>query len=289
VYREDFNFNPLSYWQAADAPDRVGMTEIRFVEGHYEFWDELRRRFGGLWIDNCASGGRLIDLETVSRSLPLWPSDFFDTIGLAHGRMLHAGDQCVSAGLARWVPLFGGGVWNFTPYGVRGHAAGGFTFGIHIDHKDFPPEGLLQKPDSNSVMAKGVTVHSKKFPFKLAKAAIAEQKSLREFTLGDYWPLVPVTAAATDWCAMQFHRDDLGAGVALIFRRHESPFDRMMLGLKRIDPKARYKVSIARTFKEPPRRTMTGRQLAKLVASIPKAPGSVLVRYTKIGKATQGR
>ena len=48
-------------------------------------WDELRRRHPGLWIDNCASGGRRIDLETLTRSLPLWPSDFHDTIGLATG------------------------------------------------------------------------------------------------------------------------------------------------------------------------------------------------------------
>ncbi len=41
------------------------MTEIRYVEGHYAMWDELRARHPGLWIDNCASGGRRIDLETL--------------------------------------------------------------------------------------------------------------------------------------------------------------------------------------------------------------------------------
>jgi len=41
-----------------DTPDRQGMTEIRYVEGLYEMWDELRAKHPGLLIDNCASGGR---------------------------------------------------------------------------------------------------------------------------------------------------------------------------------------------------------------------------------------
>src|SRR5205823_8017603 len=74
-YRQDFNTDPAPFWKAADAPDRVGMTEIRHIEGLYAYWDELVARHPGLWIDNCASGGRRIDLETISRSIPLWRSD----------------------------------------------------------------------------------------------------------------------------------------------------------------------------------------------------------------------
>ena len=32
-YRQDFNMDPLSFWQKADAPDRQGMTEIRYSKG----------------------------------------------------------------------------------------------------------------------------------------------------------------------------------------------------------------------------------------------------------------
>ena len=31
-YRNDFNIDPLPFWRANDAPDRQGMTEIRYVE-----------------------------------------------------------------------------------------------------------------------------------------------------------------------------------------------------------------------------------------------------------------
>ncbi|HUV52543.1 MAG TPA: alpha-galactosidase [Dehalococcoidia bacterium] len=76
IYRQDFNMDPLPYWRAADKPDRQGITEIRYIEGLYAFWDELLARHPGLLIDNCASGGRRIDLETTSRSIPLTRSDY---------------------------------------------------------------------------------------------------------------------------------------------------------------------------------------------------------------------
>ena len=144
IYRQDFNFEPLPYWRAADAPDRVGITEIKYIEGLYAFWDELLERHPNVWIDNCASGGRRIDIEMMTRSLPLWPSDYPDVGGVSDGLGLHVGDQCINAGLARWVPFMGGGVWNFTPYGTRGEIMGGFTYGYHIDHKDFPSDDSPQ-------------------------------------------------------------------------------------------------------------------------------------------------
>ena len=61
-YRQDFNIDPEGFWYANDQPDRVGICEIRYIEGLYAFWDYLRAEFPGLVIDNCASGGPRIDL-----------------------------------------------------------------------------------------------------------------------------------------------------------------------------------------------------------------------------------
>ena len=95
-YRQDFNMDPLPFWQAADAPDRQGMTEIRHIEGLYAFWDGLLARHPGLIIDNCASGGRRIDLETIGRATPFWRTDG-PRDAIAH--------QCHTYGLLPWVPL----------------------------------------------------------------------------------------------------------------------------------------------------------------------------------------
>ena len=99
-YRQDFNTDPENFWRAADAPDRVGMTEIRYIEGLYAFWDELRQRHPGLLIDNCASGGRRLDLETISRSAALWRSDF-----QCRPEFNPAGMQGQTYGISSWIPL----------------------------------------------------------------------------------------------------------------------------------------------------------------------------------------
>jgi alpha-galactosidase len=281
IYRQDFNFDPLPYWQAADAPDRVGITQIRYIEGLYAFWDELRRRHPNIWIDNCSSGGRRIDLEMMSRSLPLWPSDFPDVGGLQSGRGLHVGDQCINAGLACWVPLFGGGVWNFTPYGTRGEIIGGFTFGFHIEHADFPADGREDVTHSNDVLAKGKTLLDDDFPLAKVRAAVEEWKRVRPFFLGDFYLLLPLTVSYHDWCAWQFHREDMDAGVALFFRRHQSPFPTMHASMRRIVPAAQYDVSLSPGYDETPRRRMSGKDLAAISVTIPEAPGSVLLRYSR--------
>jgi hypothetical protein len=98
VYRNDFNIDPLPFWREADAPDRQGVTEIRYIEGLYAMWDELSAGHPGLWIDNCASGGRRIDLETCMRSVPLWRSD--TSCGAGHADW----DQTQTQGLSLYVP-----------------------------------------------------------------------------------------------------------------------------------------------------------------------------------------
>ena len=74
-YRQDFNFEPLGFWRSKDEPDRRGITEIKHINGLYRLWDALLERFPHLIIDNCASGGRRIDIETLRRSIPLWRND----------------------------------------------------------------------------------------------------------------------------------------------------------------------------------------------------------------------
>ena len=107
VYREDYNIDPLSFWRSNDSPDRQGMTEIRFVEGHYAMWDQLRERHPDLWIDNCASGGRRIDLETCSRSVPLWRSDTSCFAGHPEWNQLQ------SAALSQYLPLHTACGWAY--------------------------------------------------------------------------------------------------------------------------------------------------------------------------------
>jgi len=248
IYRNDFNIDPLRFWRAADAPDRQGIAEIRYIEGLYAMWDELRRRHPGLWIDNCASGGRRIDLETIRRSIPLWKSDT-----QCCGRALPTQDQVQTAGISLYVPLHSAGCWGFDPYTFRSVA----TTGTNIC-PDTRPKG---------------------FAAAQARAAIAEAKALRPLYLGDYYPLTDINLDERHWCGWQFDRPELGRGFAVFFRRPKSPYAVVDAGLRGLDPRATYQVTFAETYVLKDKKQMTGAELARLRVEIGSAPGSVLITY----------
>lgn len=65
-YRRDFNMDPLGYWQAADAPDRQGMAEIRHIEGLYA--SHARDVWMVYQLDRPNSGKGLVVAQGVSAS-----------------------------------------------------------------------------------------------------------------------------------------------------------------------------------------------------------------------------
>jgi DNA-binding CsgD family transcriptional regulator len=86
------------------------MTQLLYNAGLYAMWDAVLASRPGLVIDNCASGGRRIDLETLSRSVPLWRSDF-NLLG-THPESF----QMQTMGLSAFSPVHAGTVDELTPY-----------------------------------------------------------------------------------------------------------------------------------------------------------------------------
>ena len=101
-YRQDFNFQPLEYWRNNDASDRRGITEIKHINGLYKLLDALLDKFPNLLIDNCASGGRRIDIETLRRSIPLWRSDL-----MCPANYDIEATQCHNLSYNMWIPYSG--------------------------------------------------------------------------------------------------------------------------------------------------------------------------------------
>jgi len=248
IFRNDFNIDPLRFWRAADAPDRQGIAEIRYMEGLYAMWDELRARKPGLWIDNCASGGRRIDLETTMRSIPLWRSD-----SQCCGKAMPVQDQVQTAGLSQYVPIHAAGVWGTEPYVFRSAATTGTNLCMDLTAPDFDADA--------------------------AKRCIAEMRSLRSWYTGDFYPLTRVSLDESQWIAWQFDRPESGGGFALFFRRSMSPYTNAEFALRGLDPEARYEV----TYVDAQRTTcMTGKQLESMQVEIPKLASSVLITYRKL-------
>jgi alpha-galactosidase len=259
LYRQDFNFDPLPYWRAADAPDRQGMTEIRHVEGLYEFWDAILASQPGMVIDNCASGGRRIDLETISRSIPLWRSDWQcgwindGTPGQTH-----------TMGLSYWVPLSGTGVLGGCrragdTYNFRSSLSAAIQFPI-FPYESFPIE--------------------ENYAWDWHRRMLADFVRARPLFYGDYYPLLANSPDYDVWAAFQMHRPNLGEGLVLAFRRKDAPFISADFRLQGLDPEAEYELQDADTGKT---WQQTGKELRErgLRVTMEKTPESGLVFYRK--------
>ncbi len=82
---------------------------------------------------------------------------------------------------------------------------------------------------------------------ELAKRQVKLYKRVRPFLSGDFYPLTDCTLDHR-WLAYQFHRNDLGGGFALIFKRKAPglPGDTFLFAPRGLDPEARYAVSFRR-------------------------------------------
>jgi alpha-galactosidase len=248
TYRNDFNIDPLGFWRQADAPDRQGITEIRYTEGHYALWDELLAGHPGLSIDNCASGGRRIDLETCRRSVPLWHSDTGCSPGHADWNQTHI------CGLSLYVPLFGACAWTPEAYDLRSAA----TTGVICQF----------------------AVLDKQFSFEACRAALAEVKENQKYWYGDFYPLTPCTLGPGALIGWQLHRSDLNAGIVQAFRRSECPYPVLQTGLRGLNPQASYLVDYFEEGRPAQQRTLTGKQLMNnFELRMTKRGTSLLVRY----------
>jgi alpha-galactosidase len=208
IYRQDFNFDPAPYWKAMDELDRVGIAEMKHTEGLYAYWDALLARNPGLLIDNCASGGRRIDLETIGRSIPLWRTDY--------QYYEPSGYQCHTYGLHFFLPASGTGNNNPQKYYFRSSMGGAVVMGWELTGT---------------------------FNTALAIDDVAEFRALRAYLYGDYYPLTEYSTSDEAWAAFQWDRPEERDGIVLAFRRPLAPEASITVKLGGLEPGADYEVS----------------------------------------------
>jgi len=118
LYRQDFNIAPADFWEKADKEfydGRKGICENHYITNEYRYLDYLTDNVDGLIIDNCAAGGRRLDLEMTRRSVPVWRSDYNCA---PHDDILEA-TQAQTYGLSFWLPLSGTVQYNYDEYSAR--------------------------------------------------------------------------------------------------------------------------------------------------------------------------
>jgi len=247
-YRQDFNFDPMPYWEASNHPGRIGIPEIRHIEGLYAYWDSLLVRFPKLLIDNCASGGRRIDLETTSRSAPLWRTDY--QYGEPNGY------QCHTYGLNFYLPIHGTAIYKTDSYTFRSGLGSTAVMNWEVTGKESEPIPAIQK-------------------------RIKDYLSLRPYFYGDYYPLTGSrTTRDNVWLAYQLNRQDQGDGIVLAFRRKDCTDESIQIKLRGIDPKAIYELFYEDYGIQVQK---SGQALIEgFNISIPQKPASLLIKYKKL-------
>lgn len=251
-YRQDYNIEPLNFWKASDAPDRQGMTEIRYIEGLYAYWDALLAKNPGMIIDNCASGGRRIDLETTGRSTPFWRTD---------GPRDPVAHQCHSYGLMAWVPLSAiSEDREGDDYEFRSSMCSSLC--LNWQHSG---DGAWWKFPEN-------------FPFDWAKKTLDQYLTIRDHFTSDYYPLTPYTQDQGAWMAWQFYSPEKGEGMVQAFRREQSPYIAINVKLHGLQPDAVYTL---KNLDADGTTALTGRALMEngLPIAIDKQPGAAVITY----------
>ena len=237
-YRQDFNMEPDKYWAAHDEAGRTGMKEIRHVEGLYAFWDYLLERFPG--------GGRRLDLETTSRSAPLWRSDYY-----------HYDDpdgyQGHTYGLNFFLPIHGTGILQTDEYSFRSSISSALIYNWKITE---PGVSFLDMQER-----------------------VKEYQEVRDYYYEDYYPLTGCEDLTRDniWLAYQLNRPTDGTGIVVAFRRAANPDSSITVKLSGLDAAKRYDVRNRDTGESV---VKTGAELAsgfELTLAEPKS--SLLLQY----------
>jgi len=226
VYRQDFNMDPGPVWRGMDAADRIGVAEAKHITGMYKFLDDMRARFPDILQENCASGGRRIDVEMISRAHTYCRSDYY--IGRKPGDTAFILGQNATLNLVPYLP-FQGCEFNCVPAGDEYAAFSIISSGTVITPSDF----------DGGIIRRKITDNETAWFKKVFDVAIR----MRPFYMGDFYQLTDETAAGDDvWCAWQCDRPDLKAGFAIVFRRGAAADESRTFQPGGIDPNATYQV-----------------------------------------------
>lgn len=260
-YRQDFNMMPDTFWSHNDAPDRRGITQIKHIMGLYDFWDALLKRHPRLFIDNCASGGRRLDIELMKRSMPLWQTDYtcvwnYDAEDV----------QSQTSGAMWWLPYTGTGTGSVTGDTYRYRCS--YAASLGTTRWAYSWQDMREDPESIREM-------------EWVKRRLTEYKRMRPYYTADYYPLTMPTLSKYTWALQQFDRPEEGDGMLVAFRRSRSGLTAAAPELYALEPESVYEVEDADTGE---RRRFTGKELkeGKCAVEIPEKGASKILFYRRI-------
>lgn len=234
--RIDFNFEPSDFWRENESEQRRGINEIKYIMGLYRLWDELLAKFPGLLIDDCASGGRRIDIETMRRSVPLWRSDAACPADYPCNY-----NQNHNVSFGTWIPYSGTGTGRgYDLYRIRSAYAGGMTTNYSFSSRN----SFADTPEK----------------LELLQHMLEEYKRVRPYFYADLYPLTKVSENDDIWFAAQYNRPENGDGLLQVFRRENACGTSACYKLRGLKPEKSYTFTDADGGSSV---TLSGRELAE--------------------------
>jgi alpha-galactosidase len=233
----DFNIDPLPYWNAHDKPDRQGITQLKHVQGFYALIDWLREHHPDIVLEDCASGGRRIDLETARRFHTFWISDYTVDPAIVRFHLF---------GIQRFLP----GNYHYIQYTLPSPY-----------QKAFQADDLSFQSLFGGAFGTGgrIDLWSQAMQQR-ARLHIETWKKLRRYLIEDYYPLSKQPGDLQSWSGWQFQDPKDHSGFVQTFRTR-TPDTKHRFVLQKLDEKTRYRftdIYSGRTFDVDGATAMTG-------------------------------
>ncbi len=213
-YRQDFNIQLTDYFKGNDEENRRGITEMKHITGMYELWDRLHQKRPDLIIDNCSSGGRRIDIETLRRSIPFFRSDY----------------QCNFNENPEVLQTHNANISCYLPYNGCTSKTKNDTYAIRSSYSS----------SWGGAFYNAIFQSMNEDDFKWAKEVTDEYRKIRKYFSMDFYNHGSSTFDETAWAIWQYHDPDTQSGIVMAFRRCESPFEHINIKLKGIDENKTY-------------------------------------------------
>jgi alpha-galactosidase len=205
-YRQDFNTDLTSFFKVNDEENRRGITEIKHIMGMYELWDGLLQKYPDLIIDNCSSGGRRIDIETLKRSIPFFRSDY----------------QCFFNANAEVLQIHNTNASAYFPYMGCTSKIKNDTYAIRSSYSS----------SWGGAFYNTIFQSMNEEDFKWAKQITDEYRKIRKYFSMDFYNHGSNKFDSTAWTIWQYHDNETQSGIVMAFRRKNSPFDNVEIQLK---------------------------------------------------------
>lgn len=248
TYRQDFNVPLTEYFRQNDGENRRGVTEIKHITGMYRLWDEILDAFPHLLIDNCSSGGRRIDIETLKRSIPFFRSDY----------------QCNFNENSEVLQAHNANISKYLPYNGCTSKTKRDTYAIRSSYSS----------SWGGAFYNAIFQTMTEEDFAWTKKITDEYVSIRRYLSRDFYNHASDSFDATSWSVFQYHDPDSDSGIVMAFHRSNSPFESLKIKLRGISENSTYTVKNLDTAAE---LSITD----TLEITLPEKRSSVILEYKK--------